>query len=524
MKRPPVVVQGVNLNSGRKPTAPPVYRPNPTPKVLQLKKAVIQPHRASVPRHPPAAPQPPRPPQPRPNPDAPRAFAPRPQAAPCRPAPPAAIQRAIVIGSHHLPRKLDEKRLAKDFSGYQIKDIVRANAKRDRIYFFDDKQHFVDYFKTGHPKPFIEKVSDEDLERGHKTASLMRFGTIYEPSPNQIPGHAPGGHNIPEKQLPPSGFGHHWAQTRSGKKDEFTLWQNKFEQPDLSTEIHTFGNPNDPTMLTSYGEYNMGGRVNPTPQSKYLDPLKRSETTYGGLDTETLRVRGHMFALRQNQKSTDPKSDETLDNCTLSYTNESDGTKGGFSTFRYNQIENPAIKNKLPFNQVNENKHMKYRDKGKSKAKDRKKLQKATGMGIPMTHTIYISQQQPGGKCDELKFDNEKDYRTEVNRGKGYSKRLHTHVTKKNSFPYEPVHKKTRTFEPEEREHYKGYQSPPPTPLLTRDYLDVDDTVILKGRRHVNEAEFYNGDLWFISKATYDPVKDETTCKLIKPSSDTFNF
>lgn len=452
---------------------------------------------------------------------APRTFAPRPHAAACKPAPQGAIQRAIAIGSHHLPRRLNEQRLAKDFDRWEIQDIVSANAERHRIYHFDDKKHFVDYFKKGSPKPRVESISDKDLERGHETASLIRYGTIYKPSPNQIPRHAPGGHNIPEKQLPPSGFGHHWAQTRSGKKDEYTLWENKYVKPDFNTRIHTFGKPKDPTMFTSYGKYNMGGRIKPAPK-EYREPLKRSETTYGNLDTETGRVRGHLFALRENQKSTNPKSNLTLDTFKLSYTNESDGTKGGFSTFRYNQIENPSIKNDLPFNQVNENKYMKYSSKVKSK--DWKNSQKPTGMGIPMTHTIYISQQQPGGTYDELKFNNTKDYRTEVTKGKGYSKRLRDHVTEKNSFPYERVHKRTKTFEPPERKDYKGYESPPPTPFLTRSYVDVDDTVKLKGRRFVNESELYNGDLWFISEASYDDKKDVTTCKLVKSSTKSFIF
>src|SRR5262249_14609154 len=154
-----------------------------------------------------------------------------------------------------------------------------------------------------------------------------------------------------------------------------------------------------PSMWTSQGVFNMGGRVMPT-QTNVLH-LPRSSASYGGLKTETNQVRGHPFALAQTQKSTDPKSKDTFDNVKLLETRETDGTKGGFSTFRYSQVENPSIKSMQPFNQVNVS----------------SAPQTTTSMGIPATDTIHLSLQQAPGKYDELKFDNTVDYRNQIGKG-----------------------------------------------------------------------------------------------------------
>ena len=428
---------------------------------------------------------------------------------------PAQIQRAVTVGDEHFPRKIDETWLQTNFNKTQAAEVENANKARDKIYKFTDEQHLIDYYKGKKvAAPTIEKVKDSALEEGHETASMIRFGTIYEPSSVQIPKHAPGAHSIAAKELPPSGPGHHWVKTRVATDRRNVMWKNRLKKPKHRTQFHPYGDPKNPSLFTSQGKFNMGGRVMPTSKTSRYSKLPRSKTSYARLKAETGKVRGHPFALEQTQYSTDPKSSKTFDNDPMVYTRESDGTKGGFSTFRYNQIERPAIKNMLPFNQVNV-------------SSDRSTT---TSMGIPETDTIFVSMKQPDASYRQLEFDNDKDYNKDgyktkkrYSKIKGSHAKLAKHV-ETDDFPYEKPYRHGDEFEDPDRHSYPGYMSPPPTPFLTSHYMEEDDTVTLPGLRHQNEMVEHAKDFWFIQEADYDKTEDETTCKLVKVSSKPFSF
>lgn len=409
------------------------------------------------------------------------------------------IQRAIAIGAHHLPRTLDQVQLQKHFSPQQIQQILSLHAERDKIYIFENEAHFINYFTTsgGFP-PLVQNVAQSDLESGHTMANMLRFGTINKPATNQFPTHAPGAHAIPPQQLPPSGPGHQWATTTEGANQQYTLWSNKLQPPTHATAFHTFGDPNNPSIWTSQGQFNMGGRVMPAP-AQYLVDVPRSQTTYGYLNTETGYVRGHPMSLAQQQISTDPTSNRSFDNTTIVYTRESDGTKGGFSTFRYNAVENPATQTNLPFNQVNVSSNP----------------QGNTQMGIPPVDTIHISALRPGGNYEQMTFDNTVDYRTQIGSGNKFHARLQQHV-QSNNFPYEPVYQSDQDYEDPDRHTYPGYMSPPPTPFLTPQLREEENNVALTGRHLQNEIIIHNNDAWLIVEASYNTNTDRTTCKLQK--------
>jgi hypothetical protein len=420
------------------------------------------------------------------------------------------IQRAIAIGTQHLPRTLDNAKLAQHFNPAQIQEILKLHAERDKIYLFHDDAHFISYFTTngGFP-PLVQNVSQTDLQHGHQMANAWRFGTLYQPSSHQVPPHAPGVHNIPEKELPPSGPGHMWARTTEGLNPQYTMWSHQFQPPTNPTEFHTFGNPNNPSIWSSQANFNMGGRVQPA-APQFLADVPRSQTTYGGLQSETDFVRGHPMSLAQQQRSTDPNSNATFDDTWEVYTRESDGTKGGFSTFRYNAIENPAQKNMLPFNQVN----ISSNPNG------------VTQMGIPPVDRIMISAMQQDGTYQQMDFDNTYNYRPDYD-ASGSTDRFHTwlknHVTS-NNFPYEQVFQQDKDYLDPNRHNYPGYMSPPPTPFLAPELRDTDNNVVLNGHHYQGEIILHNGDPWQIKSADYDANQDKTTCELEKAFTKPLNL
>jgi hypothetical protein len=418
------------------------------------------------------------------------------------------VQRAVQVGGAHLPRVPDQAALAAlGLDPTQIAQLMNMHAVRDRIYVFTDTAHMVAFLQGQPvPPPTERQVAPGDLDVGHKNANLMRFGQLYQPAPAQIPGHAPGGHGIPDQELPPAGPSHMWANTTDGAQPQHTLWNDRHTAPPLPTQIHTFGNPNDPSISTSQGIFNMGMRINPTTVNN--THLARNQATYAGLPTETGQVRGHPFALAQTQRSTDPTSAETFDTARLLETRESDGTAGGYSTFRYNRVENPAMRTMQPFNQVNVS----------------SAPQVPTPMGIPATDIIHNSRRLPGGGYHQTAFDNQVDYRTQIGPSNQFHTRLDAHVTG-NAFPYETVHRPDTDLNAPHRHSVPGYASPPPTPFISpggHDALAEVNGVILAGRRMQNEPEMFHGDLYFIQEAAYDATTNQTTCKLIKAKTSFF--
>jgi hypothetical protein len=177
-------------------------------------------------------------------------------------------------------------------------------------------------------------------------------------------------------------------------------------------------------------------------------------------------VRGHAFALEQNQTSTDDPA-VTFDNDPRTYTEESDatGAKGGVSTWRYNQIEKPAIQNGVPFTQINENAAL-------------------GAMGIAHPSTIRFRVQMAAGTFDDRLMDNEgnTDYRN-ASRPRNVAQQAHQSDMGRQAAaasPYVPptVRHPGDDFMPADRHIYPGYMSPPPTPFLAEAETEV---VNLKG-------------------------------------------
>lgn len=413
------------------------------------------------------------------------------------------VQRAIAIGTEHFPRDLSAIGLENVFSTDEIATIQQMNTERDKIYIFQSNEHFKTYIKSGGMPPLVQQWTAPELQQGHKNANMERFSNLYQPATHQIPDHAPGAHNIPEQQLPPAGPGHLWAQTQSGADREYTLWQHQHQPPPHPTEFNTFGNPDNPSIFTSQGNHNMGGRVQPAP-SKYLVSVPRSRTTYGHLDSETGFVRGHPMSLNQQQRSTEPGSKSTFDNTWKVYTRESDGTKGGLSTYRYNQLERPAEKSGRPFNQVNASPDP----------------QGITGMGIAPVSTVHFSIHQGGNNYVQQEFDNTVDYRTQIGRGNKFHTRLAAHV-QTPSYPYESVHRPGALTTDPQASTYSNFLDAPPTPFMTEDMLDRTPQVHLRGRILQGQKVRYNGDQWVVEEAEYNETADTTACTLTKPFTTT---
>ncbi|MCC2546727.1 DUF4157 domain-containing protein [Hymenobacter sp. BT175] len=421
------------------------------------------------------------------------------------------VQRAVRVGTLIMPRAFPTDKINKlGLSQQEIDSLKQMHGQRDATYTFTDEAHLVDFLKgkSGVAAPHKETHTDTQLESGHESAEAIRHSMLFEPAPSQFGDHAPGAHSVPDGQLPPSGPSHTWAKTQNGNTQETTLWQTKHNPPTLPTQISTYGNPNNPSIFTSQGIFNMGMRVQPTTTNS--DKNSRSsgfKSTLAGLQTETGRVRGHPLAVEQTQHATDPNDNSTFDDNPMLYTNESDGTKdSGFSTFRYSQIEKPAITSMTPFNQVNIS----------------SAPQVATPMGIPMTDEIRLLTRNTGTE-EAFVFNNQSaSGYGQVTNGK---KRKHTvlrnHVKQPvNSFPSErPVKRMKKSPDPtnpsesqfEQRRTVAGWESPPPSPFLGS---QPAITVKIPGRKLQNEAVVHQGNFYYVDTVDYDGSTDESTCTL----------
>lgn len=385
---------------------------------------------------------------------------------------PVPIQRAIAIGMQRLPRTssmsstnlafLNKEGLADEFR--------RLNDDRDNIYIFSSDDHFLKYLRMEAGKlppgsadpPLVHKVPSTDRDQGHKRAQDVRFSTVYQPGPNQLPSSAPGAHNIDPRMMPPPGSGHQWQQTPTTASggQQYGLFMHQFVPPTPTLPL-TYGDPQAPSLGMNQGNLNLGMHVNPTNNSSYLDPVTRDTTTYGGIGLQppgSGRVRGHPLRLENNQISTDPTSNDTFDNDSRMYTDESDSTKdlGGISTWRSNEVEGPAIRNSQPFTQINSNPVM-------------------GGFGIANPSDMYYRRPDTSKASgyDDFLMDNTAttDYRN-APRPHGTAKQKHqTDMGRARAqvtpYPEPSVRRPGEDFDDPDKSTYMGYQTPPPTPYLS---------------------------------------------------------
>lgn len=428
------------------------------------------------------------------------------------------VQRAIKVGDRPIPRTVN---MTKEITEYLQKEGLEAEFKRlndDRstIYSFNDDNHLLQYLKaatgqqssSGIQAPTEKKISSAKLKQGHEFAQDVRFATLYQPSSQQISETAPGAHNIDEKMMPPSGKDHYWAKMPVGSGNSYFLYQHQFNLPTTDTIPLTFGNPDAPSLIMNQGGLNLGMHIQPTKKKKYKKPIKRSEATYGGLPTVPGQVRGHAFALAQNQISTDD-DESTMDTDPRTYTAESDSTQsnGGTSSWRYNQIENAAIKSDLPFTQINHDISV-------------------GAMGIAYPSTIFYRRSTPTG-YDDLSTDNTgtTNYRdTNKVRPKNvgqqaYQSTMGRTAARYNPYPTPSIHKPGKDFTDAKRHDYPGYMSPPPTPFLS----DVEDTEMTVKGSLIPGAKVKLGDgkTGIVSKIIKRyPDQDKTKC-LVKIPTET---
>ena len=382
------------------------------------------------------------------------------------------IQRAITIGMNLQPRTVN---MPPHVGTYLRKEgiydeFVRYNDDRENIYIFSNEVHMVAFLKgvAGVYPPLIATVPDKQLLKAHKFAQDLRFDTVYQPSSHQISETAPGGHNIPTGMMPTSGVGHYWGQSvvHSSGQSEYTLYQNQLNVPQPTMPL-TYGDPQRPSLAMNQGGLNLAMYIAPTYDPAYLSPVTRQTSAYGGgIPTDEGRVRGHAYALRQNQIKTDePK--RNFDNDRRAYTDESNSTyrdptnglRGGVSTHRYNEVENKTIKSGLSFTQTNNN-----------------PVRGAMGIARPDSMSYRMETTTPG-VYDDFEIDNTHtvDY-AHVAPPKGVRKQAHQTSmgrTANTSHPYvpPPVRQRGDDFLDPDRYTYSGYLSPPPTPYLSEETL-----------------------------------------------------
>ena len=330
--------------------------------------------------------------------------------------------------------------------------------------------------------PTVFPVDAIELAQAHQFAVADRFSTVYQPSLVQIPTHARGAHNIEEDMLPPPGSGHHWTQSPSTKgTPQYGIFVNQIQPPSATTLPLTYGDPSKPSLIMNQGGLNLGMHIQPA-SSTYLVPTVREQTKYAGLPSQTDRVRGHPFALEQNQMATGPLpsrltghplvSGRNFDNDDQTYTNESDSTKamGGISSWRYNEVEKPAINSNQPFLQVN--------------------LNPATSaMGVAQPSEIFI-RTGGGGAYDDRLMDNTAttDYRNDPNRPKKTRKQAWQSKLGRDNAAHGLPYKRPLVFKPgreydsatARRDAGRAYPgSPMSSPfLISRGYTDIE-TVLL---------------------------------------------
>jgi hypothetical protein len=250
-----------------------------------------------------------------------------------------------------------------------------------------------------------------------------------------------------------------------------------------------------------YTLYQHISSTTPTVPLTYGNPSAPSLVMYqGGLKG---RVRGHPFALEQNQVSTEDDS-MTFDNDSRTYTDESDATKymGGTSTWRYNQVEKPSISSRRPFTQVNENPVI-------------------GPMGIAQPPTIRYRTQNPGGTFDDRLMDNSAttDYRHAPRpakiRQQAYQSTMGRNADALAPYQAPAIRQPGSDYLPADRRTYAGYMSPPPTPFLGE--RDTED-IILNGMPNVGDKVHHlpGGRTGRVDQVlSRDYGRDKSQCRVI---------
>lgn len=393
--------------------------------------------------------------------------------------PSATIQRAITVGMNPVPRTSSLLPSAVDFLQKQgVYDaFAKLNDDRQKIYIYSSEEHLLNHLKilSGQTitefvlPPFVHEINQTQLNQGHSFAQDVRFTTIYQPGTHQISQNAPGTHTISNDMMPPSGINHHWGQSKTtiSGENQYTIYQNQFQtsQPTLPL---TYGDPQKPSLIMNQGGINLGMHITPTYDSTYVNEVDRDDTRYAQIVSVTDRVRGHPFALKQSQISTDD-SDLDFDGDSRAYTDESDSTKdnGGVSSWRYNEVENKSIKSGLSFTQINNNPVL-------------------GPMGISRPSTMSFRRETTTtGVYDDFVIDNTgtTDYRN-VPRPKGigkqaYQTQMGRDEAQKNPYLPPSIHHQGDDFTDTNRYSYPGYMSPPPTPFLSDDTLSDEIELIL---------------------------------------------
>lgn len=329
-------------------------------------------------------------------------------------------------------------------------------------------------FTAEYTKSSIQKVIEEGdylesrLAHAHDLKQDLRFLQLNISSSVQISEKAPGAHVIPERMMPPPGHNQIWMNTGS----EYKLFTQK-GFPTVDSIPLTYGDPSNPSLIMNQGNMNKGMFIFPA-GNRFTKSLSRNEATYAGIPAETERVRGHPFALKQNQISTDdPKV--TFDDDSRTYTSESNSSseKGGVSSFRYYQIELPAIKTFKPFTQVNVNENATIGE-----------------MGITQPSMIYFRNE-----IDDVAIDNTSttDYRAPNSTGLRPQANQHEMGKKfaeQNPYPEPQIRKLGDPYKPMERHQFPFYKSPPSSPIiantmrivtLEKDY-SIDDLIIYENK------------------------------------------
>ena len=438
----------------------------------------------------------------------------------------AVVQRAITVGMNTVPRTVDLNDTMKNQLIVEglFGEFVRLNDEREKIYIFENDQHLIAYLKqqsgtsteTDVAQPLVHQVSQDQLDEGHRRAQDIRFHSIYQPGSQQISEQASGAHQITPPMMPPSGQGHHWGQMPlPGGSKEYVLYQNQLQPPPHLTQPLTFGNPLAPSLVMNQGGIALGMHIQPT-TSPFISPITREQSSYGGLQSESGRVRGHPFALEQNQISTNDPS-LTFDNDPRTYTSESDSTKGngGISSWRYNEVEKKSFLSGMPFTQVNNDAVI-------------------GGMGIGQPSSMHYRMESSSSGYTDLHMDNTGtvDYRgTDSVRPKGMRKQAYQTEMGKTSalshpFPQTPIHHPGQDFSDPYRHTYPGYKSPPPTPFLSSETL-VEPEVIeiypiaVRLGSHVTLSDGRNGQVTEILDR--DSVRKKARCKVMVLQDPSWN-
>jgi hypothetical protein len=378
------------------------------------------------------------------------------------------IQRAIRIGGNMCPRTHETPpQMVSELNLRGLwNEFTQLNDDRGNIFNFKDRDHLYAHLmgRSGRgpisPPTDINSISPAEIQQGHERAQDQRFHTLFSATPFQIPSSAPGAHNIPIPMMPPPGMGHQWGRSPMGGGSEYTLYQHNFSGA-LPTQPLTYGDPSKPSMVMYQAGLNLGMHIQPA-APQFIEGVTRATSTYGGIRSEKGRVRGHPFALEQNQISTEDQQ-MTFDKDPRTYTDESDSTgqTGGTSSFRYYQVERPSFTSGIPFTQVNENPAI-------------------SPMGIARPPTIRFRVQRPDGTFDDRLMDNTgtTDYRHAIRPKRVRQQEYQSQMGRQAAIasPYIPptVRKPGEDFQPAERHGYPGYMSPPPTP-----FLGIAETIIV---------------------------------------------